>query len=193
MSLVPIVVDKTSGGERSYDIYSRLLKNRIILLSSEINDEVASSVVAQLLYLDSLNHDDISIYINSPGGSITSGMAIFDTMNFVESDVSTICLGMAASMGAFLLSCGKKGKRYILPHAEVMIHQPLGGAEGQATEIKIAAERILKLKERLNKILAKNTNQPIKKIANDTERDHFLTAEEALKYGIVDKIIDKKN
>lgn len=192
MSLVPIVVDKTSGGERSYDIYSRLLKNRIILLSSEINDEVASSVVAQLLYLDSLNHDDISIYINSPGGSITSGMAIFDTMNFVESDVSTICLGMAASMGAFLLSCGKKGKRYILPHAEVMIHQPLGGAEGQATEIKIAAERILKLKERLNEILAKNTNQPIKKIANDTERDHFLTAEEALKYGIVDKIIEKK-
>lgn len=193
MSLVPIVVDKTSGGERSYDIYSRLLKNRIILLSSEINDEVASSVVAQLLYLDSLNHDDISIYINSPGGSITSGMAIFDTMNFVESDVSTICLGMAASMGAFLLSCGKKGKRYILPHAEVMIHQPLGGAEGQATEIKIAAERILKLKEILNKILAENTNQPLEKIANDTERDHFLTAEEALKYGIVDKIIDKKN
>lgn len=193
MSLVPIVVDKTSGGERSYDIYSRLLKNRIILLSSEINDEVASSVVAQLLYLDSLNHDDISIYINSPGGSITSGMAIFDTMNFVESDVSTICLGMAASMGAFLLSCGKKGKRYILPHAEVMIHQPLGGAEGQATEIKIAAERILKLKEILNKILAENTNQSLEKIANDTERDHFLTAEEALKYGIVDKIIDKKN
>lgn len=193
MSLVPIVVDKTSGGERSYDIYSRLLKNRIILLSSEINDEVASSIVAQLLYLDSLNHDDISIYINSPGGSITSGMAIFDTMNFVESDVSTICLGMAASMGAFLLSCGKKGKRYILPHAEVMIHQPLGGAEGQATEIKIAAERILKLKEILNKILAENTNQTLEKIANDTERDHFLTAEEALKYGIVDKIIDKKN
>ena len=192
MSLVPIVVDKTSGGERSYDIYSRLLKNRIILLSSEINDEVASSVVAQLLYLDSLNHDDISIYINSPGGSITSGMAIFDTMNFVESDVSTICLGMAASMGAFLLSCGKKGKRYILPHAEVMIHQPLGGAEGQATEIKIAAERILKLKDILNNILAKNTNQSLEKIANDTERDHFLTAEEALKYGIVDKIITKK-
>lgn len=193
MSLIPIVVDKTSGGERSYDIYSRLLKNRIILLSSEINDEVASSVVAQLLYLDSLNHDDISIYINSPGGSITSGMAIFDTMNFVKSDVSTICLGMAASMGAFLLSCGKKGKRYILPHAEVMIHQPLGGAEGQATEIKIAAERILKLKEKLNEILAKNTNQKVEKIAVDTERDHFLTAEEALKYGIVDKIIDKKD
>ena len=170
----------------------QILKNRIILLSSEINDEVASSVVAQLLYLDSLNHDDISIYINSPGGSITSGMAIFDTMNFVESDVSTICLGMAASMGAFLLSCGKKGKRYILPHAEVMIHQPLGGAEGQATEIKIAAERILKLKDILNNILAKNTNQPLEKIANDTEREHFLTAEEALKYGIVDKIITKK-
>ncbi len=187
-----MVVDKEGNGERSYDIYSRLLKNRIIILSGEINDESANSVVAQLLYLDSLNHDDISIYVNSPGGSITSGMAIFDTMNFVKSDVSTICLGMAASMGAFLLSCGKKGKRYILPHAEVMIHQPLGGAQGQATEIKIAAERILKLKARLNQILAENTGKPLEEVEQDTERDYFLTAEEALEYGLVDKIIKQK-
>lgn len=192
MNLIPVVVDKTMNGERSYDIYSRLLKNRIILLSGEINDELASSIVAQLLYLDSINNDDISIYINSPGGSITSGMAIYDTMNFVKSDVSTICIGMSASMAAFLLSCGKKGKRYILPHAEVMIHQPLGGAEGQATEIKIAAERILKLKENLNKILAKNTSQPIEKISLDTERDYFLNANEAKEYGIVDKVIENK-
>lgn len=184
-----MVVDKEGNGERSYDIYSRLLKNRIIILSGEINDESANSVVAQLLYLDSLNHDDISIYINSPGGSITSGMAIFDTMNFVKSDVSTICLGMAASMGAFLLSCGKKGKRYVLPHAEVMIHQPLGGAQGQATEIKIAAERILKLKAKLNQILSENTGKPLEEVEQDTERDYFLTAEEALDYGIVDTII----
>jgi len=189
MSLVPMVVDKDGNGERSYDIYSRLLKNRIIILSGEINDESANSVVAQLLYLDSLNHDDISIYINSPGGSITSGMAIYDTMNFVKSDVSTICLGMAASMGAFLLSCGKKGKRRILPHAEVMIHQPLGGAQGQATEIKIAAERILKLKAKLNQILSENTGKPLKEVEKDTDRDYFLTAEEALDYGIVDTII----
>lgn len=189
MSLVPMVVDKDGNGERSYDIYSRLLKNRIIILSGEINDESANSVVAQLLYLDSLNHDDISIYINSPGGSITSGMAIYDTMNFVKSDVSTICLGMAASMGAFLLSCGKKGKRRILPHAEVMIHQPLGGAQGQATEIKIAAERILKLKAKLNQILSENTGKPLKVVEKDTDRDYFLTAEEALDYGIVDTII----
>lgn len=189
MSLVPMVVDKDGNGERSYDIYSRLLKNRIIILSGEINDESANSVVAQLLYLDSLNHDDISIYINSPGGSITSGMAIYDTMNFVKSDVSTICLGMAASMGAFLLSCGKKGKRRILPHAEVMIHQPLGGVQGQATEIKIAAERILKLKAKLNKILSENTGKPLKEVEKDTDRDYFLTAEEALDYGIVDTII----
>jgi len=192
MGLIPMVVDKEGNGERSYDIYSRLLKNRIIILSGEINDESANSVVAQLLYLDSLNHDDISIYINSPGGSITSGMAIFDTMNFVKSDVSTICLGMAASMGAFLLSCGKKGKRYILPHAEVMIHQPLGGAQGQATEIKIAAERILKLKKKLNEILAENTGKPLKEVEEDTDRDHFLTAEEAVEYGIVDKMIRQK-
>ena len=192
MSLVPVVVDKEGNGERSYDIYSRLLKNRIIILSGEIDDASANCVVAQLLYLDSLNHDDISIYINSPGGSITSGMAIFDTMNFVKSDVSTICLGMAASMGAFLLSCGKKGKRYILPHAEVMIHQPLGGAQGQATEIKIAAERILKLRKKLNTILAKNTGKPLEEVEKDTERDHFLDAEEALAYGIVDKIIQEE-
>jgi len=192
MGLVPIVVDKEGSGERSYDIYSRLLKNRIIILSGEIDDVLANSVVAQLLYLDSVNHDDISIYINSPGGSITSGMAIFDTMNFVKSDVSTICLGMAASMAAFLLSCGKKGKRYILPHAEVMIHQPLGGAQGQATEIKIAAERILKLRHKLNSILASNTGKPLEKVEVDTERDHFLDAKEALEYGIVDKIIEKE-
>lgn len=192
MNLVPVVVDKEGSGERSYDIFSRLLKNRIILLSGEIDDITANSVVAQLLYLDSLNHDDISIYINSPGGSITSGMAIFDTMNFVQSDVSTICLGMAASMGAFLLSCGKKGKRYCLPNAEVMIHQPLGGAQGQATEIKIAAERILKLKDKLNQILAKNTGKDLEEIEVDTDRDHFLSAKDALEYGLVDKIIENR-
>ena len=151
MNLIPIIVDKEQNGERSYDIYSRLLKDRIVFLSGEINDETSNIIVSELLYLDSLNHNDISLYINSPGGSITSGMAIMDTMNYIKSDVSTICIGMAASMGAFLLSCGKKGKRYILPNAEVMIHQPLGGATGQATEIKIAAERILKLKDKLNK------------------------------------------
>ena len=192
MNLVPVVVDKDGSGERSYDIYSRLLKNRIIILSGEIDDTLANSVVAQLLYLDSLNHDDISIYINSPGGSITSGMAIFDTMNFVKSDVSTICLGMSASMAAFLLSCGKKGKRYILPHAEVMIHQPLGGAQGQATEIKIAAERILKLRHKLNEILSKNTGKPLEEVEVDTERDHFLDANEALEYGLVYKNITQK-
>lgn len=192
MNLVPMVVDKEINGERSYDIFSRLLKNRIIILSGEITDDSANVVVAQLLYLDSLNHEDISIYINSPGGSITAGMAIYDTMNFVKSDVSTICIGMAASMGAFLLSCGKKGKRFILPNAEIMIHQPLGGAQGQATEIKIAAERILKLKAKLNRILAQNTKQALETIENDTERDHFLDAEEALAYGIVDEIIEKR-
>lgn len=191
MSLVPVIVEKENGGERSYDIFSRLLKDRIILLSGEINDSVADSIVAQLLYLDSINHDDISIYINSPGGSITSGMAIYDTMNFVKSKVSTICVGLAASMGAFLLSCGEKGYRYALPNAEIMIHQPLGGAQGQATEIKIAAERILKLKDKLNKILARNTNQPLETIELDTERDYFLDANEALKYGLIDKVIEK--
>ena len=191
MSLVPMVVDKENNGERSYDIFSRLLKNRIILLSGEIDDMLANSVVAQLLYLDSLNHDDISLYINSPGGSVTAGMAIYDTMNFVKSNVSTICIGMAASMAAFLLSSGENGKRYILPNAEVMIHQPLGGAQGQATEIKIAAEHILKLRDKLNKILSKNTNQSLETIALDTERDNFMDSDEALKYGLVDKIIKK--
>ena len=193
MNLIPVIVDKENSGERSYDIFSRLLKDRIILLSGEIDDNLANIIVSELLYLDSLNHDDISLYINSPGGSITSGMAIMDTMNFIKSDVSTICLGMAASMGAFLLSCGAKGKRYILQNAEVMIHQPLGGVEGQATEIKIVAERILKLKEKLNKILAENTGKDLKTITNDTERDYFLDSKEALKYGIVDKILKKSD
>lgn len=190
MNLIPTVIEKEQGSERCYDIYSRLLKDRIILLNGEINDNTANSIVAQLLFLDSENNDDISIYINSPGGSITSGMAIYDTMNIIKSDVSTICIGMSASMAAFLLSSGTKGKRYILPNAEVMIHQPLGGAQGQATEIKIAAEHILKLKDKLNKILSKNTNQPLEKIQNDTERDYFLDAEEAKQYGIIDKIIE---
>lgn len=189
MNLIPIIVDKEQNGERSYDIYSRLLKDRIIFLSGEINDELSNTIVSELLYLDSINHNDISLYINSPGGSITSGMAIMDTMNYIKSDVSTICVGMAASMGAFLLSCGKKGKRYILPNAEVMIHQPLGGASGQATEIKIVAERILKLKDKLNSLLANNTNQDIKKIEIDTERDYYMDSNEAKEYGIVDKIL----
>ena len=187
--MIPTVIEKSSDGERVYDIYSRLLKDRIIIVSGEINDEKANSIVAMLLYLDSLNNDDISMYINSPGGVITSGMAIYDTMNFIKSDVSTICVGMAASMAAILLSSGKKGKRYILPNGEVMIHQPLGGAEGQATEIKIAAERILKLKDKLNKILVKNTGKDLKIIENDTERDCFLTAKEALEYGLIDEIL----
>ena len=191
MNLVPVVVDKDIQGERSYDIFSRLLKERIIFISGEITDSVANSVIAELLYLDSLNHDDISIYINSPGGVISSGMAIYDTMNFIKSDVCTICLGMAASMAAFLLSSGTYGKRFILPNADVMIHQPLGGAEGQATDIKIAADRIVSLRERLNKILAKNTGKSLKIIERDTERDNYLNADEALKYGIVDKIIKK--
>ena len=188
MTLIPMIIDKEGNSERSYDIFSRLLKDRIIILSGEINDSVANSVVAELLYLDSINHNDISLYINSPGGSITSGMAIYDTMNFIKSDVTTICIGMAASMAAFLLSCGKKGKRYSLPNAEIMIHQPLGGIEGQATEIKIAAERILRLKHKLNVILSENTGQNLEKIEQDTERDHFLEATEALDYGIIDKI-----
>ena len=171
MNLIPTVIEKEYSGERAYDIYSRLLKDRIIILNGEINDNTANTIVAQLLYLDSQNHEDISLYINSPGGSITSGMAIYDTMNFVKSKVSTICLGMAASMAAFLLASGEKGKRLALPNSEVMIHQPLGGAQGQATEIKIAAERILKLKNKINTILAKNTGQPLEKIEQDTERD----------------------
>lgn len=191
MNIIPTIIEKSNNGEKTYDIYSRLLKDRIIILSGEINDTTSNIVIAELLYLDSINHDDISIYINSPGGSVTSGMAIYDTMNFIKSDVSTICIGMAASMAAFLLSSGEKGKRYVLPNSEVMIHQPLGGAEGQATEIKIAAERILKLKDKLNKLLSKNTNQNIKKVSKDTERDYFLSAEEALDYGLVDKILKK--
>ena len=193
MNLVPIIVDKELDGERSYDIFSRLLKNRIILLSGEINDACSSSIIAQLLYLDSISNEDISLYINSPGGSVSAGMAIYDTMNFIKSDVATICVGMAASMGAFLLSSGQKGKRSALPSSEIMIHQPLGGAEGQATEIKIVAEHITKLKKKLNTILAKNTKKSLKTIENDTERDHYLDAEEALEYGLIDKIIKKKN
>ena len=192
MNLVPMVVDKERYGERSYDIFSRLLKERIIFISGEIDDDLSNSVIAQLLYLDAINNEDISIYINSPGGSITSGMAIYDTMNFIKSDVSTICIGMAASMAAFLLSCGKKGKRFILPNSEVMIHQPLGGVSGQATEIKIVAERILKLKEKLNKILSNNTNKDFDTVTKDTERDYFMDSNEALEYGIVDKIIANK-
>ena len=189
---IPTVIDKVNNSERVYDIYSRLLKDRIIIIHGEINNEVANSVVAQLLFLDSLNNEDISIYINSPGGSVTDGMAIYDTINFINSDVSTIGMGMCASMGAFLLSSGTKGKRYALPNCEVMIHQPLGGAQGQATEIKIAAEHILKTKEKLNKILASNTNKKLEIIENDTDRDNFMTANEALNYGIIDKIIENK-
>lgn len=192
MDLVPTVIEKNSHGERVYDIYSRLLKDRIIIISGEIDDASSNTVVAELLYLDSINHNDINIYINSPGGSVTAGMAIYDTMNFIESDVSTICVGMAASMGAFLLSSGKKGKRYALENSEIMIHQPLGGVQGQATEIKIAAERILKLKEKLNIILSKNTGKPLNQVEQDTERDYYLSSKEALDYGIVDKILEKK-
>lgn len=189
MSLVPTVIEKSNNGERAYDIYSRLLKDRIIILCGEIDDISSNTIVAQLLYLDSINHDDISIYINSPGGSVTAGMAIYDTMHFIKSDVSTICVGMAASMAAFLLSSGTQGKRCCLPNSEVMIHQPLGGAQGQATEIKIAAERILKLRDKLNHMLAKNTGKDLKTIEKDTERDYFLSAEESLEYGLVDKIL----
>lgn len=189
MSLVPVVVEKESDGERSYDIFSRLLKERIIFISGEINDSLANNVIASLLYLDSIGHEDISIYINSPGGSVSAGMAIYDTMNFISSDVSTICIGIAASMGAFLLSSGCQGKRFVLPNADIMIHQPLGGAEGQATDIKIASDRIVSLRNRLNKILAKNTKQSLKKIEKDTERDYYLDAQEALSYGLVDSII----
>lgn len=189
MNIIPTVIEKTSNKEYAYDLYSRLLKDRIIFLSGEINDSVANIVVSELLYLDNINHEDIYLYINSPGGSITSGMSIYDTMNFVSSKVITIGLGMCASMAAFLLSSGNT--RLALPNTEIMIHQPIGGAQGQATDIKIAAERIIKLKEKLNKILAKNTKQDIKKIAEDTERDNFLSADEALEYGLIDKIINK--
>ena len=192
MNLIPNVLEKTSSGERVYDLYSRLLQDRIILLSGEIDDNLSNIIVSELLYLDSINHEDINIYINSPGGSITSGMAIYDTMNYIKSDVSTICIGMAASMAAFLLSSGKKGKRYALPNSEVMIHQPLGGVNGQATEIKIAADRILKLKDKLNKILSKNTGKDLETIAQDTERDYFMDSNEAFNYGIVDKVLNNE-
>ena len=191
MSLIPMVVEKEFDGERSYDIYSRLLKERIIFISGEIDDNLANNVIAQILYLDSTNHDDISIYINSPGGSVTAGMAIYDTMNFVSSDISTICVGIAASMAAFLLSSGTHGKRYALPNADIMIHQPLGGANGQATDIKIASDRIIDIRKRLNKILAKNTSQNIRKIEKDTERDNYMNADNSLSYGLIDKIIKK--
>lgn len=191
MSLVPVVIEKELDGERSYDIFSRLLKERIIFISGEINDTLANSVIASLLYLDSISHDDISIYINSPGGSVSSGLAIYDTMQFISSDVSTICVGMAASMGAFLLSSGTIGKRFALPNSDIMIHQPLGGAEGQASDIKITSDHIVLLRKRLNKILAKNTKQTLRKIEKDTERDYYLDAREALEYGLIDKIIQR--
>lgn len=190
MNIIPTIIEKSSNKEYAYDLYSRLLKDRIVFLTGEINDSLASIVISELLYLDSLNHEDISLYINSPGGSITSGMSIYDTMNFINSDVKTIALGMSASMAAFLLSSGTKGKRYALPNAEIMIHQPLGGVEGQASDIKIAAERILKLKDKLNNILAHNTNQKISTIKKDTERDCFMSTNEALKYGLIDQIIN---
>ena len=190
MALVPMVVEQTNRGERSYDIFSRLLNDRIIILSDEVNDATASLVVAQLLYLESQDPDkDINLYINSPGGSVTAGLAIYDTMNFVKCDVSTTCIGLAASMGAFLLSSGAKGKRFALPKAEIMIHQPLGGAQGQATDVAIHANHILRTKERLNKILAANTGKPLDVIENDTDRDNFLTADEAAAYGLIDSVL----
>ena len=193
MALVPVVVEQTSRGERSYDIYSRLLNDRIIFLSDEVNDVTASLVVAQMLYLEAQDPDrDIYFYINSPGGSISSGMAIYDTMNYIKCDVSTICVGMAASMGAFLLSSGAKGKRFALPNAEVMIHQPLGGMQGQASDIKIHADHILRIREKLNKLLAEQTGKPLEVIERDTERDNFMSAAEACEYGLVDKVITKK-
>ena len=193
MALVPMVVEQTSRGERSYDIYSRLLNDRIIFLADEVNDTTASLVVAQLLYLEAQDPDkDIYLYINSPGGSITAGMAIYDTMNYIKCDVSTICIGMAASMGAFLLSSGAKGKRMALPNAEVMIHQPLGGMQGQATDIKIHADRIIKMKEKLNRLLSEQTGNSLETIEKDTERDNFMSADQAMAYGLIDKVITKK-
>ncbi|AUZ27959.1 MULTISPECIES: ATP-dependent Clp endopeptidase proteolytic subunit ClpP [Bacillus] len=192
MNLIPTVIEQTNRGERAYDIYSRLLKDRIIMLGSAIDDNVANSIVSQLLFLEAEDPEkDISIYINSPGGSITAGMAIYDTMQFIKPKVSTICIGMAASMGAFLLAAGEKGKRYALPNSEVMIHQPLGGAQGQATEIEIAAKRILLLRDKLNKVLAERTGQPLEVIERDTDRDNFKSAEEALEYGLIDKILTR--
>lgn len=193
MALVPYVVEQTGRGERSYDIFSRLLKDRIIFLCDEVNDDTAGLIVAQLLFLEAEDPDkDIHLYINSPGGSITAGMAIYDTMNYIKPDVSTICIGMAASMGAFLLSSGAKGKRYALPNSEIMIHQPLGGAQGQATEIEIRAKRIIRMKEKLNQILSENTGQSLEKIMADTERDNFMEADEALAYGLIDEVITNK-
>lgn len=193
MHFTPIVIERTSQGERSYDIYSRLLKDRIIMLSGEIDDSLANSIIAQLLFLSAEDSEkDIFLYINSPGGSIASGMAIYDTMNLVKPNVSTICIGMAASMAAFLLASGTKGKRYALPNSEIMIHQPLGGAQGQATEIQIAAKRIIRIRERMNKILSEKTGKPVEVIANDTERDNFMFADEALNYGLIDKIMEKQ-
>jgi len=193
LALVPYVLEQTSHGERSFDIFSRLLSDRIIILSDEVNDTTASLVVAQMLYLESQDPDkDISLYINSPGGAITAGMAIYDTMNFIKCDVSTICVGMAASMGAFLLAAGAKGKRYALPNSEIMIHQPLGGARGQATDIKIHADHIIRTRERLNRILSEKTGQPIEIIERDTERDNFMTSEEAKAYGLIDEVFTKR-
>ncbi len=193
MALVPYVIEQTSRGERSYDIYSRLLKDRIIFIGEQIDEHIAGLVVAQLLFLEAEDPEkDICIYINSPGGSVTAGMAIYDTMQYIKPDVSTICVGMAASMGAFLLSSGAKGKRYALPNAEIMIHQPLGGVNGQAEDIKIHAEWILKTREKLNRILAKNTGQPLEKIEHDTDRDNFMGAEEACQYGLIDKVIESR-
>lgn len=192
-ALVPYIVEQTSRGERSYDIYSRLLEDRIIFLSGEIDDAVANTVVAQLIYLEAKDPSkDINLYINSPGGSVSAGLAIYDTMNYIKCDVSTICIGMAASMGAFLLSSGAKGKRFALPNSEIMIHQPLGGAQGQASDIKIAAEHILKTKKKLNSILAQNSGKPLEQIERDTDRDNYLSAEEALSYGLIDKVFFKR-
>ena len=191
--LIPYVVDQTGNGERSYDIYSRLLEDRVIFLTGEINDAVADTVVAQLIYLEGKDpNKDICLYINSPGGSVTAGLAIYDTMNYIKCDVSTICIGLAASMGAFLLSSGTKGKRYALPNSEIMIHQPLGGAQGQASDIAIHAQQILKIKAKLNKILSENTNQPLDKVEMDTDRDFFMSAPEALEYGLIDKVFDTR-
>ena len=193
LGMVPVVIETSGRGERAYDIYSRLLRERVIFLVGPVNDHTANLIVAQLLFLESENPDkDISLYINSPGGSVSAGMAIYDTMNFIKPDVSTLCTGMAASMGAFLLTAGAKGKRYSLPNSKIMIHQPLGGAQGQATEIEIAAREILKTREQLNKLLAENTGQPLSKIENDTERDYFLSAAEAKDYGLVDQVIAKR-
>jgi ATP-dependent Clp protease protease subunit len=193
MNLVPTVIEQTNRGERAYDIYSRLLKDRIILLGSGIDDNVSNSIVAQLLFLEAEDPDkDISLYINSPGGSITAGMAIYDTMNFIKPNVSTICIGMAASMGAFLLAAGEKGKRYALPNSEIMIHQPLGGTQGQATDIEIHARRIIDIKKRMNEILAEKTGQPLEVIERDTERDNFMTAQQSVDYGLIDQILERK-